>query len=45
MQDAAVAQTFNDALWAIYAETKLLPLNLIHSAGMSPKDFGITIRE
>jgi hypothetical protein len=45
MQDAAVAQTFNDALWDIYAETKLLPVNLIRSAGMSPEDFGITIRE
>lgn len=45
MQDATVAEAFNDALFDIFVETKLLPIDLIRSAGMSPEDFGITIRQ
>lgn len=45
MENPAVAQSFHDALWDIYYETKLLPLNLIQATGMSPSDFGMTVSQ
>jgi hypothetical protein len=41
MTDSNVANAFHDALWQVYFETKLLPLNLIDAAGLSREDFGI----
>lgn len=45
MEDPAVCAAFQNALWDIYYVTKLLPLNLIREAGMSPTDFGTSVRE
>jgi len=43
MEDPQVAEHFHSLLWDLYAETKLLPVELIQRLGLNPEEFGITI--